>query len=94
LDSEAGKELSKREEHVFTVLFEPNELGGWRVTVPVLPGVVTECTLEEARRMAEEAIQLHLEGLLEDGEPIPEERFLQGRVRVRVPIPAKPRAEP
>jgi len=77
MDSEAGKELSKREEHVFTVLFEPNELGGWTVTVPALPGVVTEGrTLEEARRMAEEAIQLHLEGLLEDGEPIPEERFL------------------
>lgn len=95
MDSEAGKELSKREEHVFIVLFEPNELGGWTVTVPALPGVVTEGrTLEEAHRMAEEAIQLHLEALLEDGEPIPEERFLQGRVKVRLPIPTKPRAEP
>ena len=76
------------------MLFEPNELGGWTVTVPALPGVVTEGrTLEEARRMAEEAIQLHLEGLLEDGEPIPEERFLQGRVKVRLPLPTKSQPE-
>ena len=89
----SGSESERGGEHVFTVLFEPNELGGWTVTVPVLPGVVTECTLEEARRMAEEAIQLHLEGLLEDGEPIPEERFLQGRVKVRLPLPMKPQAD-
>ena len=59
--------------------------------VPALPGAVTE---EEPGRMAEKAIQLQLEVLLEDGEPILEERFLQGRVKVRLPIPAKPRAEP
>lgn len=58
----------------FTVLFEPAEEGGYTVTVPALPGLVTEGrTLEEARVMASEAIQCHVESLLEDGEPVPDD---------------------
>ncbi len=61
-------------EYSFTVFFEPNELKGYTVTVPALPGLVTEGrTLEEAKDMAHEAIECYLEGLLKDGEPIPEE---------------------
>lgn len=42
------------------------------VSFPDLPGVVTAgATLEEARRMAVEALALHLEGMTEDGEVIP-----------------------
>lgn len=62
------------EQYHFTALFEPTEEGGYTVTVPALPGLVTEGrTLEEARTMAAEAIQCHIESLLKDGEPIPED---------------------
>jgi predicted RNase H-like HicB family nuclease len=50
---------------------EPNTDFG--VDFPDFPGCVTAGkTLEEARKMAVEALELHLEGMLEDHEPIPE----------------------
>jgi predicted RNase H-like HicB family nuclease len=43
------------------------------VSFPDLPGVVTAgTTLDDAREMAEEALALHIEGLIADGEAIPE----------------------
>lgn len=43
------------------------------VSFPDLPGCITAgTTLEEARRMAAEALAFHLEGLTEDGEAVPE----------------------
>ena len=43
------------------------------VSFPDFPGCVTAGkTLDEARRMAIEALSLHIEGMAEDGEPIPE----------------------
>ncbi len=43
------------------------------VSFPDFPGVVTAGTsLDDARSMAEEALALHVEGLTEDGDPIPE----------------------
>jgi predicted RNase H-like HicB family nuclease len=40
--------------------------------VPDLPGcVATGATVEEAERLIREAIELHLEGMREDGTPIP-----------------------
>ncbi|GAB4344018.1 MAG: hypothetical protein Kow0099_23050 [Candidatus Abyssubacteria bacterium] len=61
-------------QYSYTVLFEPTEEGGYTVAVPALPGLITEGrTLEEARSMAMEAIQCHLESLRKDGEPIPED---------------------
>ena len=43
------------------------------VSFPDLPGCVSAgTTLDDARAMAEEALALHLAGLLEDGEAIPE----------------------
>jgi antitoxin HicB len=62
----------------YTALFEPTEEGGYAVTVPALPGVVTEGrTFEEARAMAAEAIQCHIESLLKDGEPVPADVEIQ-----------------
>ena len=59
----------------YTVVMELNEHNGYTVTVPALPGLVTEgATLEEAREMAREAIACYLEGLSKDGEPFPTER--------------------
>ncbi|MGH9654297.1 MAG: type II toxin-antitoxin system HicB family antitoxin [Bryobacteraceae bacterium] len=41
--------------------------------VPDLPGCITTGrTIEEVERLMQEAIELHLEGLREDGLPIPE----------------------
>ena len=57
----------------FTVIFDKGE-SGYTVTVPSLPGLVTEGrTMEEARRMALDAIRCHIESLRKDGEPIPTE---------------------
>jgi antitoxin HicB len=58
--------------YTFTMLFEPAEEGGYVVTCPVLPGLVTEGdTLEEARQMAEDALRGYLESLPKDGLLIP-----------------------
>ena len=43
------------------------------IYVPDLPGCITTGhTVDEIERNIREAIELHLEGLREDGEPIPE----------------------
>jgi predicted RNase H-like HicB family nuclease len=58
----------------YTVVFEPAEEGGYCVHVPALPGCFTQGeTLDEARKMAREAIRGHIEALAAIGEPIPEE---------------------
>jgi len=71
----------------YTVLFEPAEEGGYVVTCPALPGLVTEGdTLEEAREMARDAIQGYLESLRKDHQPIPPDRPpLREELRVLVP---------
>lgn len=64
--------MNGEEEYTYTVLFEPAEEGGYVVTVPALPGCVTEGdTLEEARKMAADAILGYLESLRKDRAPIP-----------------------
>jgi predicted RNase H-like HicB family nuclease len=56
----------------YTVVYEPQPEGGFTVHVPALPGCITEGdTLEEARRMAADAIRAYCESLMKDGEPIP-----------------------
>lgn len=59
----------------YTVLLDPDqECGIYTVTVPSLPGVVTQgATADESLERAREAIELHLRGLAADGEDIPEE---------------------
>jgi predicted RNase H-like HicB family nuclease len=43
------------------------------VSFPDFPGCVTAGrTLEEARRMAAEALALHIAGMIEDGEMVPD----------------------
>ena len=61
--------------HRYTIILEPdNEEGGYTVSVPALPGVVTQGeTVEEAIEMAKDAIKLYLDVLKERGEPIPVE---------------------
>ena len=57
----------------FSVVIHKDEKSGYGVTVPDLPGCFSAGdTLEEAIESVHEAIACHLEGLLMDGEPIPE----------------------
>ena len=53
----------------YIAVFEPDEEdGGYTVTVPALPGCITQGdTLDEARSMVKEAIQGYLESLAMDG---------------------------
>jgi predicted RNase H-like HicB family nuclease len=70
----------------YTVVLAPDQDdGGYTVTVPALPGCVTEGdTLEEALANAKDAIQLYLEDLEASGEPAPEERERPELVLVEV----------
>ncbi|ADQ39774.1 Uncharacterized protein family UPF0150 [Caldicellulosiruptor acetigenus I77R1B] len=61
------------DKYIFPAIFEPGENGGYCVYFPDLPGCITEGkTLEEALYMAKDALELHLYGLEEDNEEIPE----------------------
>jgi len=77
-------------EYSYTVLFEPAEEGGFIVTCPALPGLVTEAdTLEEARAMARDAIRGYIESLRKDQLPIPSDKTpVKEEIRVLVPEPA------
>ena len=58
----------------FTVILEPQEEGGFTVTVPALPGCISEGeTREEALNNIKEAIELYIEVLKEDRKPIPQD---------------------
>jgi antitoxin HicB len=68
----------------YTAFFEANEHGGYTVTVPALPGLVTEgMDLEHARAIARDAIRCYIEGLKKAKEPIPFEREF-ARVKISV----------
>ena len=69
------RKVMKDTVYTYTVLFEPAAEGGYTVTVPMLPGVITEGdTLEEARVRALAAIRGHLKVLRKYRHPIPLER--------------------
>ncbi len=75
----------------YTIILHPEpEEGGYSVTVPALPGCLAQGdTVEEAIAMAREAIAVHVEGLIEDGEPVPEEDAAPLQVMtVSVEVPA------
>lgn len=53
--------------------------------VPDLPGCIsTGRTFEEIQENIREAIELHLEGMMEDGEPIPEPTTAVSYIELRV----------
>ena len=69
----------------YTVLMTPDDAGGYVVTCPALPGLVTGGdTLEEARAMAADAIRGYIESLQKDGEPIPTDNPIVEEVAVEV----------
>jgi len=61
------------DKYLFPAIFEPGGKKGYCITFPDLPGCITEGkSLEEALHMAKEALELHLYGMEEDGDLIPE----------------------
>ena len=57
----------------YTFVFDPDPEGGFVVTCPALPGLVTHgATLADARFMAKDAMELYIDSLMEDGEAVPE----------------------
>ena len=57
----------------YIALLRKDEASDYGVDFPDFPGCVTAGrTLDEARRMAAEALALHVEGMAEDGEAVPE----------------------
>lgn len=62
----------------FIALIHKDADSDYGVSFPDLPGCVTAGTdLDDARAMAEEALALHVEGLIEDGAPVPEPSSLE-----------------
>jgi len=72
-------------EREYAVVLEEEEDGWYSVWVPALPGCGSQgSTKEEALRNIQEAIELHIRGLLEDGLPVPpgDRELVVERVRV------------
>ncbi len=73
----------------YDVIFEEQEVGGYTVTVPSLPGCISEGdTLKEAKENITDAIKLYLEDLSADGEEIParNSNIFVGQVSVSNPL--------
>ncbi len=57
----------------YVCTFRPDPEGGYQVRCPAFPGLITFGeTLEEARAMAREALELCVESFLREGWPLPE----------------------
>ena len=66
----------------YAVLYERGERN-WSAYVPDLPGcVATGKTREETEQRIREAITFHIEGLVMDGEPVPEPTVEAGAVTI------------
>jgi predicted RNase H-like HicB family nuclease len=72
----------------FTVVIEPDE-EGFHAYAPALPGCHSfGNTLDEARANILEAMQLHIESMEADGEPIPVEQEPLFITRLSISVPA------
>lgn len=61
----------------YTAFFEENELGGYTITVPSLPGLVTEAKdMKQAKMVLEDAVTCYIEGLKKAKVEIPTESFV------------------
>ena len=61
-----------KQAHEFEVVLQPEAEGGFSVSVPRLPGCVSQGeTKKEALAMIKEAIAVYLESLKAHGDPIP-----------------------
>lgn len=68
----------------YVALIHKDPSSDFGVSFPDFPGCVTAGkTIDEARVMAEEALALHVEGMIEDGDPIPAPSSLDEIMKVR-----------
>ena len=62
--------------------------GNWGAFAPDLPGCVAlGDTVEETMQLMRDAIDMHLAGMVEDGDAIPEPTTLADYIEVEVPQP-------
>lgn len=72
----------------FTIVIEPDDVG-FHAFVPALPGCHSHGnTLDEAQANIAEAVELHVETMIEDGEDVPIERTPYFVSRMSIPIAA------
>ena len=58
----------------YSIVIDPDDDSGYTVTVPSLPGCVTQGeTVDECVDNARAAIEVYIEALMAAGEPVPEE---------------------
>ena len=68
----------------YPVVIHKDKGSDYGVTVPDLPGCFSAgATVDEALAMVKEAIELHLEGLIDDGEAIPKPGRIEDHKRKR-----------
>ena len=69
----------------YTVILEREEDGGYHAFCPILKGCHSQGdTFEEATENITEAIELYLESLMADNEPIPQEDLIVKPVTVSI----------
>ncbi len=69
------------------IIFRAEPEGGFTVLVPSLPGCITYGkNLQEAQKMAEEAITLYLEDMIMEGEELPQkEQTFLSNIEIALP---------
>ena len=73
----------------YTAIFEPAEEGGYVVSVPALPGCISEGdTFEDATKMIKDAIKGYLQVLKEEKQEIPQEESNVVIAQISVQNPA------
>lgn len=67
----------------YTAVFEPEKVGGYSVTIPALPGCISQGeTFEEALKNIKEAAELYLEDLKEREIPREEKPIVISPIQV------------
>ena len=69
----------------YAVIYERGKEGeeNWSAYAPDLPGTgTTGETFEEVEKNIREVIALHIRGMIEDGEPVPEPMYRTGSVQI------------
>ena len=76
-------------DRTYAVVLEPDAEGGFTVFIPAFPSIITQAdTVDDAISRAREAIELTIEDMLHNQEPIPEPDINARIERVAVHVDA------